>query len=616
MIRIKNPETKFVENNGALLRDTNHKKEVTGKKSIEGEDSSGNKIGLSLEMSAEGIKKGSKVDYSSGDSLVLSSQAELIKESEDKELFKPESLDSKSKTVGSDSDYNFLDKFKNKSIKYVYSPEYLKEKSLKMDEIRDQIQAVELTEEDKSPSAIIEYGRNCVKQDYGLIRDEYYKEGIEFLKKNMLNQCKEILVKNNMITESEAKDCNLLEKITDEMRVCLIKKGYYIEDKEIYQIPEANDDNLLQNKRIKELISIGKAESSKYLENTGKTVLEGLVDEFDSIYKKNKSPKDIESIIKLIDYQVHISLPAGGFWFSQMLLHTCWKIESFVSTENTAHFMPSLSNFETGGITDDNGGLSKKELGYKDGKVPGTLPLDLAVATGVGVCHQNALLAKYLLDELKDRYPDIEYLGSYVTSNDAPLSDISEDTLGHFNLMVITEDIKSDSVDKTEVFSYNVLDHEVSLLKINNNENLHLKKIDLEKQQRALEQKKESLERKKKDLDIQRKFLDLKKEDLFMKQEDSDQREEELEQQKRNLDIQKEKLDLEEKELEKQKDKLGQKEYLRHFRSSQNSRERVNLPKMDSRAKVRLKEKNLVFANVKYLSELQANYFNNYFNKK
>lgn len=516
-MKVKSQDSKFVKSN--FFKENSHDKEV--KREIEGRDLLGKKIGLSLKM-PEGIKEKRKMDNVCYSSL----ESELIKKPEDKELLNLDALDSKPKTVDSDSDYNFLDKFRNKSIDYVYSPDYLKEKSLKMDKIRDQIQAVELTEDDKTFEAIIEYGRNCVKLEYGLIKDKYEKEHIELLKKDMLSQCKKILVENNIITEDESKEVNLLEEITDEKRVCLMKKGYYIEDGKVYRIPEANDDNLLQNKRIKELISIGNAKRSKYFENNGKTILEGLVDEFDNLYNKNGAPKDIGSIMRLIDYQVHISLPAGGSVFTQMLLHTCWRIESFISTENIAHFMPALSNFETGGITDDNGGLSKKELGYKDDKVPGILPLDLAVATGIGVCHQNALLAKYLLDELKDRYPDIEYLGSYVaTGSGLPLNDISEETLSHFNLMVITEDAKSDSVDRTEIFEYNVLDHEVALCNFN--------------------------------------------------------------------------------ELEDS----GQKEYLTHFSSSRDSSEIVKFPKIESSAKVRLKEENLMFDNVRNLSRLQEEYF-------
>lgn len=349
---------------------------------------------------------------------------------------------------------DFFYNFKNNPIDYVYDDNIIKQKSEQMDRIRDEIQKVTLTEEDKTPEALIEFAKGCAKISFESEEEKLFFQNTQ---PTWILECGDIL---------RNKKFDVNDKLTIEQQATLIKEGFFIEDGKVYQIPEASDDNLLQNKRLEKLISLGE-ELKK--ENS----LENLMKDFENLYEKNGSPKDLATIIKLVDYQVHISLPAGQQEFPQVLLHKLLDEDDFFNMK--AHQLPALSRFEDGGITDDNGFIQEED-GNNWQKRPGILPLDLAVATGIGVCHQNAFLAKYILDELKDKHPEIEYLGSYVTSGSTgvPIQRFYQQE-DHFDLMLITQDRREDQKNRnielteevpTELIRYNVLGHNVDLVDV------------------------------------------------------------------------------------------------------------------------------------------------------
>ncbi len=364
----------------------------------------------------------------------------------------------------------FNTKIQTQTPKFVYSRSTLEHKAMIMNEIRDIIKSVELTEDDTSDEAILEYGYSC---GYTITSEaeenELRYEQKEYIENYFSDEIKEKYCIQDLADEelnqviiNEFNELTPKEQL--ERKLTLIKEGLVIlENGDIKNIPRASKEHLLQNKQLKTLKAIGERLKEK-------NSLRANYEEFKSLYEQNGSPKDIASILTLIEYHIHTTLPGIRANFSQQLLHL--SQDPFHGKE--AHYLPALNNMDTYGIFDVN---ALEENRQKDTKNKGgILPLDITVATGISVCQQAAELAKYLLDSLKDDIfkirqqereqgikeedltEDIEYQASYNSAAiELGLINDPEYVNEHFDINILT----SDSNGNKEVYCYDPANHKV-----------------------------------------------------------------------------------------------------------------------------------------------------------
>ena len=334
-----------------------------------------------------------------------------------------------------------------------------------LNKIREIIKECKLSSQDTSDKAILEFSQksafiptpkhlqnvsNCI---YTII--DYEKERVYSLLKTFMEE--ELKLDN---LESK-KSIKVLNENLDKLNIYLAKNGFRCikqfknlnKFENIRRIPVANNKSLLQNKRIKLLKSLAKEINSKIateLNNQYRLLLTNnliskqefsrlKVDEqeailritylgFKDLYESNNEPKDLKNILQLVDYYVTEIFPAASASFSQNFIH---NLNCHIST---AHYLPEIAT-------------EKNHI----------LPLEFAIPTGIGVCHQKAFLCKFLLDKLKTDYPDLTY--SKTEINKGMFSDDDQEQYFHYNNSIINK-------DKTISFEFDSFLHKVSLINL------------------------------------------------------------------------------------------------------------------------------------------------------
>lgn len=309
-----------------------------------------------------------------------------------------------------------------------------------LNKIRETIKNCKLENEDKSDEAILEFSKNSAyiptSPYFRTPKQNMYE--ISMLDKENFYTILIKFIKNELNLDNEPNNKKIIKALNnnlDKLNIYLAKQGFRCIKKfkdlnnlsNIRQIPKANEENLLQNKRIKLLKNLSektnetianelntqyqallkyklitKKEYKKLKVNNKTAVLKSTYLSFQDLYTNNNKPKDLKTILHLVDYYITGIFPAAAAEFSQDLIH---------NGDNSiiAHYLPEMSIHNKSSI----------------------LPLETAIASGVGVCHQKALLTKYLLTELKKDYPDLDY--SKIKIETGIITDGSEQYLHHSN---------------------------------------------------------------------------------------------------------------------------------------------------------------------------------------
>lgn len=342
----------------------------------------------------------------------------------------------------------FIKKFQTVP-KYLYSKETLEKKSEIVNSIRSFIKSIELTEADRTEDALIQYAQRSQKDTNEYSQNLYHIKRQFTFGKNLTEEEKRFInafaLKQNLFYTNIK---TFPGWQPDDISTFLRKYPNGVTKS--FSVMTPSDDLLLHNKRLVALEQLAKKIGS---ENS----LESNYNEFKSLYEKNGSPKDLGSILSLINYHINVTFPAMNKSFSQDFLMRS-------ENDGLAHYLPAMTDFKNSGVWDNNGDLNnnikKMEQENNNESIMGMLPLDMAVATGVGVCQQACHLAKYILDELSEGNPDVEYLASYISvdSRGTPISEVG-DLSNHFDLMIFMKNEESG----TEVVRFDPTCHKIIL---------------------------------------------------------------------------------------------------------------------------------------------------------
>lgn len=343
----------------------------------------------------------------------------------------------------------FIKKFQTVP-KYLYSKETLEKKSEIVNSIRSFIKSIELTEADRTDDALIQYAQRSQKDINKAAGNVYHINRQFTFGKNLTEEEKRFInafALKQTLFYTNIRDFPGWQQPED---ISTFLRKYPNGVTKSFSVMTPSDDVLLQNKRLVALEQLAKKIGS---ENS----LESNYNEFKSLYEQNGSPKDLGSILSLINYHINVTFPAMNKNFSQDLLMRS-------GYGGLAHYLPAMTDFKNSGVWDNNGDLNnnikKMEQENNNESIMGMLPLDMAVATGVGVCQQACHLAKYILDELSEGNSDLEYLASYISmdAKGTPISNL-DGLSEHFDLMIFMRNQEGG----TEVVRFDPTCHKIIL---------------------------------------------------------------------------------------------------------------------------------------------------------